>query len=378
MDEATSTWLECLGKRGVKVLVESCNVADETQLAACLDTVKAQLPPIKGVIQAAMVLRVSRGLPIHQETKRSNFAAQDILFENMTLSDYEAAIKPKVHGSWNLHRLLPADLDFFVMLSSVSGLGGNATQANYAAGATYQDALARHRAAAGQAAVSIDLGMVKGVGVLAGAQGQKTASRLERLGLRGLDEDEVLRIVETSLRPGRQGVGKSQIITGIPPSWVRPDNDGSQEMHATAAFWIRDARFSPLEVSSDEKSHGRVDTSDSLADVLGDANVSDVDAMAALSKSLISKLATMFVVPETDIDATMSLARLEVDSLLAVELRNWVSAAAQADCSVFDILQASSIASLADKLVKKSSLRPATVNGEHSDDLANGVNGDSK
>jgi hypothetical protein len=31
---------------------------------------------------------------------------------------------PKYHGTWNLHRHLPADLDFFLMLSSISGVIG--------------------------------------------------------------------------------------------------------------------------------------------------------------------------------------------------------------------------------------------------------------
>ncbi|KAI9776756.1 MAG: hypothetical protein M1839_009400 [Geoglossum umbratile] len=357
LGEGTSLWLQSLQQRGVQVLVETCDVANEDQLAASLETVKAQLPPIKGIIQAAMVLR-------------------DTLFNNMTLSDYEAAVRPKVQGSWNLHRLLPADLDFFVMLSSISGIGGNATQANYAAGGTFQDALARHRAAAGQAAVSLDLGMVKDVGVLASAEGKKTASRLERMGLRALDKDEVLRLVEAALQPNRHSVASSQIVTGIPPAWVRPENDSSREVQSTAAFWIRDPRFSPLETPSHGQSHRRPDATASLADMLSDTNVNKKDATAALSKSLISKLASMFVVPETDIDAASPLARLGVDSLIAVELRNWVTAAVQAECSVFDIMQASSIAALAEMLVEKSSLRPG---GEEQSSaaakLANGVNG---
>lgn len=297
----------------------------------------------------------------------------------MTLSDYQAAIRPKVQGSWNLHKLLPINLDFFVMLSSISGFGGNATQANYAAGGTFQDALARHRATASQAAVSLDLGMIKGVGVLAVPEGKSTVTRLERIGLRALDEDEVLRLMKTAMRPDRNGVENSQIVTGIPPTWVRPKNDSSQALQSTAAFWIRDPRFSSLETVSHDQSHQRSDASASLTDVLSDADVSNKDAAAALSMSLISKLASMFVVAETDIDIASPLARLGVDSLIAVELRNWVSAAVQADCSVFDIMQASSIAALAERLIEKSSLRPKTLDKEEQlsalAKLTNGVNG---
>jgi len=63
---------------------------------------------------------------------------QDSIVEQMTLEQYNAALRPKVHGSWNLHKLLSKnDLEFFVMLSSLSGVVGLASQCNYAAGGTF-------------------------------------------------------------------------------------------------------------------------------------------------------------------------------------------------------------------------------------------------
>jgi hypothetical protein len=54
-------------------------------------------------------------------------------------------------AAWNLHHCLPRDMDFFILLSSVAGLVGNRGQANYAAGNTFQDALASHRVSLGRA-----------------------------------------------------------------------------------------------------------------------------------------------------------------------------------------------------------------------------------
>src|ERR1700722_10650329 len=67
-------------------------------------------------------------------------------------------------GSWNLHELLPLNLDFFILLSSLAGIIGSVSQANYAAGNTYQDALVNYRHAKGLPAQSIDLGLMKGIG----------------------------------------------------------------------------------------------------------------------------------------------------------------------------------------------------------------------
>lgn len=75
------------------------------------------------------------------------------MFENMSLAQWEQTSCSKIESSWNLHTLLP-ELDFFILLSSVSGVVGNPGQSNYAAGCTFQDALARHRNQGGQKAVS--------------------------------------------------------------------------------------------------------------------------------------------------------------------------------------------------------------------------------
>lgn len=108
---------------------------------------KNELPPIKGVFQCAMVL-------------------QDSLFETMSHNQWTHSIRPKVQGSWNLHSLLPEDLDFFIMLSSFAALFGNRSP-NYAAGGAYQDALAHYRRTLGRKGVSVDLGIMRDIGAIA-------------------------------------------------------------------------------------------------------------------------------------------------------------------------------------------------------------------
>ena len=50
------------------------------------------------------------------------------------------------------------------MLSSLAGIIGSISQANYAAGNTFQDALVHYRHAQGLSAQSIDLGLIRGLG----------------------------------------------------------------------------------------------------------------------------------------------------------------------------------------------------------------------
>jgi hypothetical protein len=52
----------------------------------------------------------------------------------MTPEQWSLSANPKASGTWNLHRFLPKELDFFVMLSSSLGILGGRGQANYNAG----------------------------------------------------------------------------------------------------------------------------------------------------------------------------------------------------------------------------------------------------
>jgi hypothetical protein len=59
---------------------------------------------------------------------------------------------------------LPSDLDFFVVLSSLAGIIGSVTQANYAAGNSFQDTLVHYRQQRGLAGQSLDIGVMTGIG----------------------------------------------------------------------------------------------------------------------------------------------------------------------------------------------------------------------
>ncbi|KAF6226814.1 hypothetical protein HO173_012318 [Letharia columbiana] len=123
----------------IKTGVYQCDISSLRQIEETIASCASIFPPIRGVIQCAMNLH-------------------DSTFENTTAENWQAVIAPQVQGSWNLHSCLPHDMAFFIMLASFVGITGNCGQANYAAANAYQDALALHRRARGQAATSIDLG----------------------------------------------------------------------------------------------------------------------------------------------------------------------------------------------------------------------------
>ncbi|MBL8972725.1 MAG: SDR family NAD(P)-dependent oxidoreductase, partial [Myxococcales bacterium] len=151
---------------GARVTVEAVDVADREALAAALRRIPEALP-LRGVVHAAGVI-------------------EDGLLVAQTAAGIARVFAPKVLGAWHLDALTAeAELDFFVLFSSLAGVLGSAGQANYAAANCCLDALAQLRRGRGRPAQSLQwgawadglaaglgerLGRV-GMGVLAPAQG---------------------------------------------------------------------------------------------------------------------------------------------------------------------------------------------------------------
>lgn len=125
-------------------------IGDITSIKDVRRAFKVSWKPIIGVIQGAMVLR-------------------DRMFSMMTPQEFREPITPKVAGTWNLHKVAQEQsqpLGFFTMLSSISGLVGQLSQPNYAAGNVFLDAFAAYRLQQGLPASAISLGPVEDVGYL--------------------------------------------------------------------------------------------------------------------------------------------------------------------------------------------------------------------
>nr|Q86ZD9.1 RecName: Full=Squalestatin tetraketide synthase; Short=SQTKS; AltName: Full=Highly reducing polyketide synthase 1; Short=HR-PKS 1; AltName: Full=Squalestatin S1 biosynthesis cluster protein pks1 [Phoma sp. C2932]AAO62426.1 type I polyketide synthase [Phoma sp. C2932] len=331
VSQQSGEFLDELRSTGCIVGVVDCDISSKTQVEATMLRLKKDMLPIRGIVHAGMVL-------------------QDSVFERMSLDDYNTAIRPKVQGSWNLHSgLSDCDLDFFIMLSSLAGVSGSASQANYTAGGAYQDALAKYRRAQGLSAVSIDLGMVQSVGYVAETKG--VAERLVRMGYSPISEMEVLKIVEHAITNPPPEASSAQIITGIS---TKPGR------HWTESSWLQDARFATLrerarDVKELSNSQGGAQDKQLAAGQELSMATSLVEAIDVVGRAITAKLATMFLIAAESIIASKSLSEYGVDSLVAVELRNWLAAQLSSDVSVFDVTQSQSLTALATTVATKSS-----------------------
>jgi hypothetical protein len=156
-------------------------------IAAVEATIAQATKPIRGVLQASMVLR-------------------DTNLSTMSFGDWNAAVGPKVQGTWNLHHALErhgSTLDFLLLFSSTSGVLGQPGQANYSAANTFLDSFVQYRHAQGLPASVIDLGPISEIlgvdvtvleildapTVLALGKHAASTLKIKRMGADGTKED---------------------------------------------------------------------------------------------------------------------------------------------------------------------------------------------
>ncbi|KAM0389205.1 hypothetical protein ACHAQC_009086 [Fusarium culmorum] len=331
--EAKATIKE-ITSRGANVKAYAADISDEKAFINAMKECSQEFPPIKGVVQMAMVLR-------------------DVVFEKMTYEEWKLPLKPKVQGSWNLHKYFDHErpLDFMVICSSSSGIYGYPSQAQYAAGNTYQDALAHYRRAQGLKAVSVNLGIMRDVGVLA-EQGTSGNIKLweEVLGIR----EPAFHALMKSLIKGQtdnNGEFPAQICTGL----------GTADIMATHGLakptYFQDPRFGPLAVTSlsSDASGDKQSTAMSISSQLSEAS-SKAKATEIITNALVGKVADILQMPQSEVDPGQPLYRYGVDSLVALEVRNWITREMKVNVALLEILAAVPMESFAGKLASTSKL----------------------
>lgn len=280
--------------------------------------------------------------------------SQDNRLEDMSLDEWNDAVRPKANASWNLHDVLGRSLDFFIILSSTVGITGGPEQANYAAGNTFQDALARHLASQGEHAVSLDLPIIRGVGYV--EERPELLDHLRSMGWAFMEENEFHATLDYHCRPveGPAPLVRSQVL---PRFWLPQQTaTGSHELPA----WRLDPLFSHLAVSSSATTAAAEGTTDAKKSVnhvaLLAAARSPEEAEKVVLEALLLKLSRVLSVDVSNLDAGKPLHAYGVDSLVAVELRSWIAKELKAEVSVFDMTNASSISQVATTAAEKSKL----------------------
>ncbi|OJZ83200.1 hypothetical protein ASPFODRAFT_168535 [Aspergillus luchuensis CBS 106.47] len=255
---------------------------------------------LKGIFQMSMVLR-------------------DQSFQRMTKSEWDTAVDPKVKGKWSLHQAstsINADLDFFVMFSSLSGIFGRPGQTNYAGANTFMDAFAQYRSNLGLSACAIQIGAVEEVGYVAENEGvmQRFAHTGGSEG--AISEQELLEAVEAAVNST-----SGNFYLGIRSSMCL-NNPGERSL------WKGDVRMAAFYNNEDSNSTAAGFSSDDLQSFInkakGDADLlGQSESAQFLAREIGRKVCYFLLKPEEELQTSSSLSDLGLDSLVAIELRQW-------------------------------------------------------
>ncbi|KAF2158800.1 hypothetical protein M409DRAFT_71433 [Zasmidium cellare ATCC 36951] len=363
LGRAVATWMV---ERGARHLIfMSRSAGDKSLTAAFEDELAAQGCQVQfvqgSVVNAADVEQAVNiaAAPIAGAINMS-MVLRDIALPELTYPDWKTCVEPKVNGTWNLHKYLPSELDFFILFSSYSGIAGQWGQANYSAANTFLDAFVQHRHGLGQSASVIDIGAMGEVGFV--SQNQDIMTKFHKTGMRLLTENNLLNamalaILRSTPHDTKTADGgylqSSQILTGF--ETVVPISSPTNRV-----AWKRDVRMSIYHNinGATETSTSSAAEEDGLKALLSSAEAKSsvlsendgAEANQVIAKGLASALSHILVKDEDSMHLDQPPEALGVDSLVAMEVRNWIRKQTAADISVFIILQSTSLLDLANNI----------------------------
>ncbi|RGP66594.1 polyketide synthase [Fusarium longipes] len=296
---------------GIQVRAVTCDVGSRESLSSALDVIK-DLPPIRGVIHGAMYLR-------------------DSLFLNTTFQDWQDINRPKINAAWNIHHLIP-NLDFFVALASGANVVGNVGQSIYCQTSSFLDAFAQWRSSKGMHTVSISLPVVDDVGYVV-REGMRE-QLVDKLGFY-VSIDQVHTLIKGAIIGSSSGLNRdSRSIAFVPTPPVEGKPHGLE------------GRSRYVSVLAQSKSRGLA-----MEDQEASPNNQVGTGEDNLLDTLIQKVASITMMNHEDVTPNRSLIDYGLDSLVSVELRNWIKRECGVELALTQIVGALNLQTLADLII---------------------------
>lgn len=333
-----------ISKLGAQLHIVRCDIGDEGSVrSAAKEMAELNLPPVRGIIQSALVLR-------------------DHPLEYMPLDDWNTAMKPKVQGTLNMHNVFcsPQDTDFFVMLSSIASIVGSPSQSNYSAGNAFQDAFAH--AWHGQGGITryttINVGAVEGSEQIKRAL--ELNSEMARM-VGSVSFDEVFATLEYAMAP------KQDDEPPKPPQCIMTfDRDSMETAMGETALSHHLFDHVPsqrkLENSPGGGSGGSGNANQRASPAQAVERAGTIEEAEEIVSHAVAAKFTAFIGDEVPDD--QPVASLGLDSLVSIEIKNWVKHTFKAPLQTSELSNASSIKSLAKLIVSRMDLKGKPGGGQ--------------
>jgi len=172
-------------------------------------------------------------------------------------------------------------------------------------------------------------------------------------GLVHITESEAHEVLEQAIvygDPRNDGHSQSQFIYGIRDIALFPPKSKEN----LDLFWHNRTIFSGLKIGGSQSEDSEANTlssQNSLKDQL--ANCTDMEqTIVVVITAFVNRFAVVLNLPVEEIKSSDAPASYGLDSLISVQIRNWVHNEMGCEVSSFDIMQAESIESLAKKVAQ--------------------------
>ncbi|KPM42830.1 Lovastatin diketide synthase LovF [Neonectria ditissima] len=371
LGRSLATWLVERGARNLVFL--SRNASDDpasNALSTELQSMGCSVTLVKGSVNRLEDVRGAIEASPARITGVFHLAMvqRDSPLVDMKWADWVDANEPKVRGTWNLHEaFLDHPLDMFWLASSTVTVVDQPGQGNYKAGSTFMEAFCQYRHSLGLAASVLCICPIHDVGYV--AENPWALRNIKLQGLYTLGEKEFLESVEGSLlnsSPAESTAAQTESLLGGGgggggESWQSSGHiimGLRSELHLddakNATNWRRDRRMGVYHnAPAAEAASARTDSErlrgflDELRrgggaedDVLGDE--ATVEFLAVETGR---KIYDFLLKPDADadVDVTLGLSQMGLDSLTAIELRRWFRQTFQVQISVLEMMGASSL-----------------------------------
>ncbi|EZF22032.1 hypothetical protein H112_05022 [Trichophyton rubrum D6] len=324
-DRAFIRELEDQGCHAVCVAGNVVNIAD-------VRSAIAQCPkPLAGVFQLSTVLK-------------------DGTFSKMSYEDWTTCLETKVQGTWNLHEALQNEknIEFFVLFGSVSGVCGNVGQANYAAANGFLTGFTQYRRQLGMPASVLELGMVDEVGMA--SENEAALQNARSASLRLVYENELIEGVRLAIYqcrnpPPANSMTSSSSIIGL-------GNTKPLTEPGVRPLWARDARFalySNLEGNGNDGITGEANNEIKvlLSRIGQSVSYLNTEESKGIIQGVLGMMVRQNMAHTQDMDED-ELAGVNIDSLMAIEMRNWIRRNMGLEISLVEIGKAGVVGNLAE------------------------------
>ena len=275
---------------------------------------------------------------------------QDQLLDNVSFEEFRVPLKAKQNGTLYLQEVFAGStLDFFLLLPSVASIVGSGGQAGYGAANAFQDHFAISNSDTRANYLALDLGMVSASSAITPHRKQL----LRKQGLVLVEPDELQRLLDYAMSSDAISHKSRQIIMGLDADSVALARQHTVNGNVHSPMFCHVLPNSADGLNKSQQSQSFKDQTATLKSLR--------EAEDLILRMISQHLSTIVAQDPAQIGPKSKLTELGMDSLNALEVRNWITTEFQAAFRTSELLDQTYVESLVHKIALRSTLVRETL-----------------